>query len=69
MYISGVQNMESMPKVIAAIEDEIAKIETMRSTSSDKAFANIASEQAGLKKLLAFSKEIAGIQARFETKS
>lgn len=61
--------MESMPKVIAAIEDEIAKLETMLDTSSDRTSGNIASEQAGLKKLLAFSKEIAGIQARFEAKS
>jgi hypothetical protein len=57
--------MNSMPKVIATIEDEIAKLETILNDVSRENHA-IASEQAGLKKLLPFAKEIARLQAKFE---
>lgn len=61
--------MESLPKVIALIEAEVSNLETMLDASNDETSAKVASEQAGLNKLLAFANEIATIQGKFEAKS
>lgn len=60
--------MESLPAVIDKIEDEIAKLEKILEGASEDISAKAASEQAGLKKLLTFAREISSIQARFESK-
>jgi len=60
--------MESLPGVIDKIEGEIAKLETILEGASEDTSAKVASEQAGLKKLAAFAREVAGIQERFEAK-
>ncbi len=54
--------MNSIPKVIATIENEIAKLEVILNDENPA----IASEQAGLKKLLPFAKLIAQIQTKLE---
>lgn len=58
--------MESLPEVIAKIEGEIIKLETLIEETDSDISAKAASEQAGLKKLLSFANEISSIQARFE---
>ena len=60
--------MESLLKVIAVIETEIAELDKVLDKNSGTTAAILASEQAGLGKLLAFAQEISGIQARFEKK-
>ena len=62
-------SMESLPKVIALIEAEVSNLQTMLDATNPETSAKVASEQAGLGKLLAFANEIVTIQAKFEAKS
>lgn len=58
--------MDSLPKVISVIEAEIDRLDTSLKKDGGDTAELLASEQAGLTKLLAFAREISGIQARFE---
>lgn len=58
--------MDSLPKVISVIETEIEELEVAIGKHHGVAAAILASEQAGLAKILAFAQEVSGIQSRFE---
>jgi len=60
--------MESLPKVVAMLESEITKLDTILGNAEKDISAKVASEQAGLGKLLSFAREITTIQAKFEAK-
>jgi hypothetical protein len=60
--------MESLPKVVAMIENEMTNLDTILGKAEKDISAKVASEQAGLGKLLSFAREITTIQAKFEAK-